>query len=169
MKNKIFWIVLGIIILVAILWVAIPELKKLKSGASGTGNPGASGTGGNTSGSSGGTSAPAKLDENKLLYKGSRGAEVRELQNLLNAVQPSNALTADGVFGSLTENKLFSLTGQRQITLATARQLYATYAKNGGTGNLWDRMYGSGSNTGNSTTGDSTSYWDWFTGLFKAY
>lgn len=161
MKNKTFWIVLGLIILIAILWVAIPEIKKLKAGTNGTGSAGNTGTGSTGTGNSG--SSAVKMDENKLLYKGSRGAEVRELQNLLNAVQPLNGLTADGVFGSLTENKLYSLTGQRQTTLANARQLYAAYAKNGGTGNLWDRIYGSGSNTSTgSTTEDSGGFWGWF-------
>lgn len=52
----------------------------------------------------------SNLDYNKLLAKGSKGAEVRKLQELLN-------LNPDGVFGRNTQNALFSLKKVKSIRL----------------------------------------------------
>lgn len=50
------------------------------------------------------------VDSNKLLKKGSKGAEVKALQVLLK-------IKADGDFGRNTENALFTQKGVKQITL----------------------------------------------------
>jgi len=50
------------------------------------------------------------LDKNKLLKKGSKGAEVRALQTLLK-------VKVDGDFGRNTQNALFTQKGVNQITL----------------------------------------------------
>jgi hypothetical protein len=52
----------------------------------------------------------AGLDRNKLLSKGTKGAEVRELQSLLN-------VKADGDFGSITLAALQKAKGVSQISL----------------------------------------------------
>jgi len=51
------------------------------------------------------------LDYNKLLKKGVSGNEVKELQKRLGSI------TADGIFGSNTENRLKVVKGVTQITL----------------------------------------------------
>lgn len=50
------------------------------------------------------------INEDLLLKKGSKGNEVRQLQQLME-------ITSDGIFGSQTEAKLFALKGVKQITL----------------------------------------------------
>ncbi len=64
------------------------------------------------------------LDENLLLQKGSKGAEVVELQRILkdelgydlgNTGVENDGI--DGVFGSITEKVLFQAKGVKQITL----------------------------------------------------
>ncbi|GEC80144.1 peptidoglycan-binding domain-containing protein [Flavobacterium aquatile] len=52
----------------------------------------------------------AGIDKNKLLKKGSKGAEVRALQTLLK-------VKVDGDFGRNTENALFTQKGVKQIKL----------------------------------------------------
>jgi|GEM_PF-4993149 len=55
--------------------------------------------------------APVVLNKNLKLRKGSKGAEVRELQRLL-------AITIDGDFGTKTESALLARKGVKEITLA---------------------------------------------------
>lgn len=55
-------------------------------------------------------SAPATLNGNLLLKQGSRGAEVKKLQTLLG-------VSADGIFGPMTEAALVKTKGVKQITL----------------------------------------------------
>lgn len=50
------------------------------------------------------------LNEDLLLQKGSKGQEVSQLQKLMS-------ISSDGVFGTQTEAKLFSLKGVTKITL----------------------------------------------------
>ena len=57
------------------------------------------------------TPTPTVIDRNKVLKKGSTGAEVKELQRLLGG------LTVDGSFGTNTENRLKTVKGVTQITL----------------------------------------------------
>ena len=64
------------------------------------------------------------LDENLLLKKGSRGAEVVELQRILKDEMGYNLGTfgtegdgIDGDFGTMTENALFKAKGVKEITL----------------------------------------------------
>lgn len=51
------------------------------------------------------------IDVNKILAKGSSGLEVKELQRLMS-------ITADGVFGSQTESRLFYLKGVKSTSLS---------------------------------------------------
>ncbi len=64
------------------------------------------------------------LDENLLLSKGSKGAEVVELQRILKDEMGYDLGTfgadgdgIDGDFGTMTENALFKAKGVKQITL----------------------------------------------------
>ncbi len=160
MKQKWVWITIGLVLLGGIAWAAAPAFKR-KDGEDTTGGGGILGNlfgGGGNSGT-----APVTLDENKLLKKGSNGAEVKALQALLNKVQTANPLVVDGAFGNLTEAKLYSVTGgYRQITLAEARKL-ATAAGISTTGNLWSQLYGNSStSTTNTNTTDSGGFWGWF-------
>lgn len=66
----------------------------------------------------------SSLDENLLLSKGSKGAEVAELQRILKDELGYDLGTfgtegngIDGDFGTLTENALFKAKGVKQITL----------------------------------------------------
>lgn len=54
---------------------------------------------------------PIVLDYSKILVKGSRGEEVKELQKKLG-------ITADGIFGSQTELTLYNKTGLKQGSLS---------------------------------------------------
>lgn len=54
--------------------------------------------------------ATVVLNADLLLKRGMQGYEVKELQRLLN-------VTADGIFGPMTENALYNRKGVRQITL----------------------------------------------------
>lgn len=54
--------------------------------------------------------APLPLNRDLVLKRGSRGSEVKELQRLL-------AISRDGVFGPVTESKLLSVKGKKEISL----------------------------------------------------
>lgn len=71
------------------------------------------------------------LDGNKLLKKGVTGAEVKELQRMLNTLhkQPPPHLVVDGIFGPLTESRLKMFNnGLGQTTLASMRLMYGGVA-----------------------------------------
>ncbi len=53
---------------------------------------------------------PIVIDQNKILLRGSRGLEVKELQKLMN-------ITADGIFGIQTETRLLQLKGVKSTSL----------------------------------------------------
>lgn len=62
-----------------------------------------------------------KINFNRLLKKGVNGKEVKGLQMLINYfldAQNKPLLKADGQFGNLTENALYSLIGKKQIKLS---------------------------------------------------
>ena len=68
------------------------------------------------------------LDENLILSKGSKGAEVAELQRILKDEMGFDLGTfgtdgsgIDGDFGTMTENALFQAKGVKQITLKDFR------------------------------------------------
>jgi len=73
-------------------------------------NPGGSGTPSNGGGL-------AQLDYTRILGIGTRGAEVSELQRLLNEDGARPALTVDGIFGPLTQAALLAEKNQDEITL----------------------------------------------------
>ncbi len=62
------------------------------------------------------TPAPVALNGNKVLKLGVNGAETKKLQQLLG-------VTADGIFGSLTESALFTQKGVKSTTLNTFASL----------------------------------------------
>lgn len=70
--------------------------------------------------------ATTNLNTALILAKGSKGAEVRELQSQLNARGASPVLVVDGVFGKLTEIALKAVTGTDRITLAALPGKIAT-------------------------------------------
>lgn len=150
--KKWVWVTIILLLLAGIAWAAVPAIRRKNNNG---GDAGA--TGGTGSGAGGGSKAAA-LNETLLLKRGSTGAEVRELQKLLNSYQTANPLVVDGQFGPLTENKLYSASGNklRSITLADARKLY-TLTKT--EGNLWSQLYGP-NGTGGSTTDTSLSWWE---------
>lgn len=128
-------------ILLAVLGIAalagsIILVRRTRAEAAGTtpgGNGGSTVPGGNTGG--GGVTFPgggstgggtAQLDYNIILKftsgTFSNRAEVKELQRILNAVEASNPLVVDGMFGPKTEAKLKRLNGgSGQISLAYAK------------------------------------------------
>lgn len=161
MKNKWIWILIALVLVAGVAWAAAPAFKKKTDGTA-TGGVLGGLLGG--SGSGGNTNAAPQLNETMLLKKGSTGDEVKALQLLLNKVQTANPLVVDGIFGSLTENKLYAVTGNkyRSISLAEARKL-ATAAGVGTSGNLWTLLYGGSGSTSSST--DSTGFWGWLNGL----
>jgi hypothetical protein len=53
---------------------------------------------------------PATLNQNLILQLGSKGEEVKKLQSLMG-------VTADGIFGPLTEDKLYKLKGIKKISI----------------------------------------------------
>lgn len=57
------------------------------------------------------------LDRDKLLFRGSTGNEVRELQHILNLYLPGSNLVEDGNFGSLTDAALYQAIGANAATL----------------------------------------------------
>lgn len=57
------------------------------------------------------TPLPPSINKDKVVSKGSTGLEVKELQKLMGN------LTADGVFGSKTEARLFQLKGVKSISI----------------------------------------------------
>lgn len=62
------------------------------------------------------TPAPPTVDPNKVVAKGSRGLEVKELQRLMN-------ITADGIFGSQTEARLYALKGVKKASINQYKKL----------------------------------------------
>lgn len=125
MKHKALWITGGLLLVGAVAWAAAPGIKKALGSGSDAANPNGGGLldtilGGSGSGS---TTTPAALNYDAMLQNGSRGAEVAELQKLLNNKQKTNPLVVDGIFGPKTENKLYSLIKHRSITLREAIRL----------------------------------------------
>lgn len=144
--NKIFWIVLIVVIVAAALWIAIPEIKKLKAGA--TGGTGATGgsTGTGSKGNTGG-SGVISLNMSKSLYKGVTGNEVRELQRILNGYTAGGQIAIDGIFGNQTYNKLIAIGLTTPITLT----MIQNYAGNNNSNAV--------ASTGSSDSG--FSFWGW--------
>lgn len=64
----------------------------------------------------GGTTPTTTIDLNKVLAKGSTGIEVKELQRLMS-------ITADGVFGSQTESRLYQLKGVLKASINQYKSL----------------------------------------------
>lgn len=94
---------------------------------------------------SGGSNFDNTPNPNKTLSKGTRGVNVRDLQNELNSAGQS--LTADGIFGSKTEAALIAVTGRSSITLAEYRS--GNFGNKGNTGTPQNTT-GSGTNSGNT-------------------
>lgn len=146
MKTKTIFIILGIFLLLAGVGVGIyfylkPQTPKDKKGdtanpavggaSTGTNassiNSGSSSSASSTASSSSATSNTNQPSELKELQKGSTGAEVKTLQELINktmnavrAVSPSNvpaAIGEDGNFGAKTESALLFCTDKKSITL----------------------------------------------------
>jgi len=90
-----------------------------------------------TSTTKGAVSAPitgtaAALNSSLLLTTGSKGAEVKQLQAMLNNYSHGGAIAVDGVFGDATRQKLLTITydltggtAYNQITLAQFTNLVA--------------------------------------------
>jgi hypothetical protein len=66
--------------------------------------------------------APANLNKDKSLLEGSSGAEVKELQHMMN--QHGSNLTADGSFGPATHAEVKRVFGFDAITLNQATAFY---------------------------------------------
>ncbi len=118
LKKNWVLITVAIIIVVALGY----KISKKRSSTTTT-------SGGGLFPSGSGSSGP--LDENKLLMQGMTGAEVTELQKLINQGYTINGIdkniSTDGVFGPITANALFQLIGRWQITLADAKFMILNY------------------------------------------
>lgn len=131
-KIVIIVLIVAAVAAIALFWDKIKAA--LGTAAIPNGIPGTSGYGGNQvgatniTGGKNGFTAPS-LDDTLLLKNGSRGAEVKELQTLLNMVDASNQITADGIFGPQTELELYNMAGVYQITLHDA---WLNFAANSG-------------------------------------
>lgn len=66
-----------------------------------------------------GTTPAANLDYTRILGIGTRGAEVKELQRLLNADGATPPLSVDGIFGAKTQAALLAKRNVDEITLNT--------------------------------------------------
>lgn len=124
--SVMYWlaaILLMVVLLVAINWDAAGGTKdgstdnktdilaQLKKAFSGKKNSGTTAT--NSS-----KDTNVSIDYNKVLSKGSKGEEVKLLQQALNAAETTGQLTVDGAFGSLTEAKLYRLMGVKSGSLS---------------------------------------------------
>jgi hypothetical protein len=135
MKISLWAVIALVLVLILLLnwknWFAakpqLPEVAAkakgavdINSGVTGTtlGSNSASGTGQN-----GVTSAG--LDGNLPLTLGSKGAEVKELQTILNQVNPNASINPDGIFGQNTLISLEQCYGPNIITLNMAWAYFA--------------------------------------------
>ncbi len=119
-----YWAIgIGIAVLIGIILVANWPEKAEAAPAIPDGSPAPTPATG-TAPSTGTTSST--LNTGLILAKGSKGAEVRELQSQLNARGASPVIVVDGVFGKLTEIALKAVTGTDRITLAALPGKVAT-------------------------------------------
>lgn len=116
-------IAIGVMLVVIFNWQKLMAFAKPKSQP--VPAPGATpATTGNTDT---GTTGSVTSNPNAFLKKGSKGASVRELQNMIIDGWGASALPqygADGDFGSETEAALMSITGSSATTLANFRFNY---------------------------------------------
>ena len=110
--------VIAILLLVAgVIYQSWDQIKPMLTGSDSGGQGDNDGNTGTSSGT-GTPIVPVGLNGSKVLKKGVYDSpEVGKLQQLLNQAQPTNKITVDNDFGSLTEAKLKSVTGLTQITL----------------------------------------------------
>lgn len=136
MKQKHFFFGLVLILTAGLILLNWPAVK-----AAITGNKSGGNSGGGNAGSGGTTAKPtptttgkttvantgtntAGLNLNLVLKYGSRGAEVKALQHMLNTLSTISPLVEDGIFGPLTENKLVQYYGSKQVTLSQAQAMW---------------------------------------------
>jgi|GEM_PF-5629221 len=134
LSNRTFIILVICILAAVIILINLPAIKaalKAKNvKAKVNGNAGASGAVIGSASSGGGyTGATATgLNKDLVLQQGVTGPEVKELQHLINVATDNDfLLQEDGIFGSDTDNALYSISGLDSITLAQAWTLYVSY------------------------------------------
>lgn len=75
--------------------------------------------------------SPRGTPDNKLQYdirlkKGDRGGEIEKLQkisNVISKIYKTKPLQVDGIWGNLTQDKIFKQTGRTEITLRQALRI----------------------------------------------
>ena len=111
MKKKIIIIIVVLAVLGVVTYFIVKKVKQKNA----TNNNATKGSG-SSSGSTPGTTVTGSAVF--PLKNGSKGAEVKRLQQRLNNVIPTMLvrLTEDGVFGPKTETALFNTVGLKQLT-----------------------------------------------------
>ena len=136
--NKTTTIVIITILLVVLLALGVYSVLQI-SKEKDTNNSANTNSGTNTNTTNTNTTNTTTLDRNKILLKGGNNQtnEVKELQRTLNlraqAVKPiwipvAPQITVDGIFGTQTENLLYSLTSVKQTSLNGLQSLFAQQA-----------------------------------------
>lgn len=125
MKTKFIWIALAVAVVVILFTnresVAAQVSKFTDFESGGSGSSGGSGKAGASSGTPG--VSTGGIDYDLLLSAGSRGVEVKKLQELLNMAGWTPPLVVDGIFGIKTTNALKNYnSGSASITLREAYQ-----------------------------------------------
>ena len=115
-KNWLY--VLIVLIIIVLIWYFLKQQNKGGALAGQTPDEGGFSIGGSGFGGS-------SFDKHKMLSLGSSGAEVLELQKMINNAytlygMPEKKITADGSFGSQTQAALLETMGQSSTTLAQA-------------------------------------------------
>lgn len=132
MKTKFIYIAIAVA-LVVLLFNNREAVAAQVAKFTGTTGPDSTGTTGSTGSNTGGSNnMPGGLDYDVILQSGSRGAEVRKLQEILNGLGYTPPLVVDGIFGIKTTNALkFYNSGATSITLREAYQKLLTKAGSG--------------------------------------
>lgn len=121
-KWKYLYLILLILLIIWII-IKIRQMKNTSSKENGsTGTSSATNSGSNNSSgysTLGSELGNLVLNKSKMLQKGSTGAEVKELQKLINQTGANPTLATDGIFGKRTEDALVKVFGYNGADLNT--------------------------------------------------
>lgn len=114
--RKIYITIIIIIVVIILIKIIVNLTKKSASNTKPTTQITASG-GNSSSGSSWQVSVNPALNYNQILQVGSQGAEVTELQSLINEYFDIPNISVDGVFGNQTKTAVNAILGKNSCTL----------------------------------------------------
>lgn len=165
-KSIMLLVGIGAVLLIILNWDKLMAFAKGGSSGSSSSGGGSTSSGSSSTVAAGSSSSSTKTvtgnpNPSELLRKGSKGATVASLQNMIidgwgKAYLPRYG--ADGDFGSETESALKTITGQSSTTLTTFKM------------NWYDKQKATSSAGGTYTAGSSSSTnwaipqkpaWDW--------